>query len=394
MRVITKKIDRRIKPFDDTYYKILAYDTDNLYPQNILKICQGSGTAISCAEAHKDFLYGVGFKSNGDKVIHDIKRTKLNELLESVVNDYSYFWGFAIHVNWNINYKISSIKHIPFQFCRLGIPDDRDVVGKIAVYNNWDRKYKRMINKSHIDYIDVFNSDPEVIKYQVKAAGGWQNYKGQVLYYSAAGENTYPLSQFDPVLEDVETDSKIQLYKYRSIMNSFSAGHMLIWRGKFENEFDEADFEENLKKFMGAENPQSIFLVQLDFDEQEPELKKFEQINTDKLFQYTEKSIQDNIRKRTKIPPVLIGDLIVGRLGTAEEILDATIMYNAFTKRERRKIEEIFSELMKLYKRPVRSNLEIEELTIIDEIMLAKREKQKARGAEQNDDNAEPKEDE
>ena len=382
MRIITKKIDKRISIFEDTYYGILAYDKDNLYPQNIVRICSGSGTAVSCQEMHQDFLFGEGFEKYGDRIVNAKHKLTLDKLLERLAFDFSYFFGFALHINYNANFKIHSIKHIPFEYCRLGRPDDSDVVGKIAVYNNWDRKYQKKLNKNHIAHIDIFNPDPDIIKYQVIKAGGWKNYKGQVYWYSNAGDYVYPPSPFDSVLEEVETDSKIQLYKYRSVINSFSAGHMLVWRGQFETTQDEIDFEEDLKKFMGAENAGSVFLVQLDFDEQEPELKKFEQFNTDKLFSYTEKSIQDNIRKRKKIPPVLIGDLIVGRLGTAEEILDATILYNAFTKKDRKLLTETLQELLSLYKTPIRGQLKIKELSIIDELMLAKRSKQESRSIE------------
>ena len=377
MKVITSKISKRIVNKINKNYNILFYDSDNLYPQHILDICHGSGITESCQELHRDFMFGDGFEKNGDVVINRLYDTELNKLLYHTIDDYSYFNGFAIHVNYNANFKIHSLTRLQFSNTRLGIPDDYDRVGKIAYYNNWDRKYGKQVKKNMISYVDTFNPDPDVIAYQVKSAGGWKNYKGQILWYSKDGDYVYPRSPFDPVLEDIETDSKIKTYKYRSVVNGFSAGHLLIWRGKFESAKAEQDFEDNLNKFQGEENAGSIFLVQLDYDEQKPEIEKFEQFNTDKLFQYTEKSIQDNIRKRKKIPPVLIGDLTVGRLGTAEEIFDATVLFNAFTGAERKFFEKVFTKLMKLYKRPVKQDLKIKKLSIIEDGDIEKRKKLK-----------------
>lgn len=375
MKVITSKVRKQTTNKLDKNFKILTWDSDNLYPQNVLDICAGSGSAISSQELHRDFIFGSGFKANGDVKVNERHELTLNQLLYKGCDEYSYFNGFAIHINWNANFKIHSMRNIDMVNTRLGIPDDFDVVGKIAVYNNWDKKYKKQIRKNMINYIDTFNPDPEVIAYQVKSAGGWENYKGQVLWFSKAGRHVYPRSSFDPVLEDVETDSQIKTYKNRSVINSFSMSHMLIWRGKFDSTKDEDEFDQNLNQFQGSENAGSIFLVNLDYDEQKPEIEEFSQFNTDKLFQYTEKSIQDNIRKRKKIPPVLIGDLVVGRLGTAEEILDATILYNAFTRSERKLFEDTLTRLMKLFKRPIKSKLEIEELSIVNDVDIAKRNK-------------------
>jgi len=46
-----------------------------------------------------------------------------------------------------------------------------------------------------------------------------------------------------------------------------------------------------------------MMLVEVDIDEQKPEIQKVEVMNIDKVFEYTEKSIQDNIRKSTTYLP-------------------------------------------------------------------------------------------
>ena len=181
------------------------------------------------------------------------------------------------------------------------------------------------------------------------------------------------MSPFDPVLEDIETDSRIKTFKYKSIVTSFSASHMFVHKGLFANEAEREDFMTALNEFQGDENAGNVFLVEVDGDEDVPEIKDFKVINNDKLFEYTEKSIQDNIRKSRYVPPVLLGDLVTGRLGTAEEILDANILYNAFTEDDREIFETTFSKIFKNFSTPIKSNLKIERLTIMSEESLAQR---------------------
>jgi len=375
MKIITTSLTKRLSYSEDKSIKILKYDTDNRYPQNLSLITGGSGTASSCIDIFTKFIVGKGFKQNGDKIVNDtwINPFTLNKILRLVASDYAKFNGFALHVNYNANYKISSISHVPFEYCRFGIPDDYHYISTIAVYDNWDRSKSTRLMRDDIYYLDIYNPNPDVIKAQVERDGNFRNYKGQILYYSGDGDYTYPKAKYDSVLEDIETDGNITTFKYKSIRNGFSAGHIFVYKGSFESDSERQKFAQNLNNFQGPENTGTMMLVEVDIDEQKPEIQKVEVMNIDKVFEYTEKSIQDNIRKINHIPPVLLGDLVVGRLGTAEEILDATILYNAFTEDDRTIMEQTFTELMKMYKSPIKSPLEIEELTLFSEEVLANR---------------------
>lgn len=71
------------------------------------------------------------------------------------------------------------------------------------------------------------------------------------------------------------------------------------------------------------------------------ELKKIEIQDVDRLYEYTETSVKNNIRESFLIPPVLLLQT-AGKLGTATEIRDATAYYNGITYHERLIVEEIF----------------------------------------------------
>lgn len=372
MKVIVSKLSRRLVVLNDKFRDCQKFDVDNLYPQNVSMIIGGSGTATSAADLFARFIIGRGFEKNGDKIINHHWHN-LNKVFRRAVRDYSKYYGFALHYNYNANFKIASIQHVPFENCRLGIEDDYGAVSKILVYDDWAMWYKKRILSAEIDKIDIFNPDPEVIESQVRKAGSFRKYKGQIRWFSFEGDYVYPRSPFDPILEDIETDGRIKNFKYKNIVTSFSASHIFVHYGVFESDPKRQEFIDNLNEFQGDENAGAVFLVELDEDEKPPEIHDFKVVTHDKIFEYTEKSIQNNIRKMLRIPPVLIGDLVTGRLGTAEEILDANILYNAFTEDDRKIFEEEFTKALKFFKSPIKSDLKIEPLTIMSEEAIAKR---------------------
>lgn len=52
----------------------------------------------------------------------------------------------------------------------------------------------------------MFNPRKNVVLSQIDKAGGLEYYKGQVLWVSMAGSNTYPLAIYDSVITEMSTD--------------------------------------------------------------------------------------------------------------------------------------------------------------------------------------------
>lgn len=332
---------------------IVNYDIDNCYPQRVADIVQGSAVASKCVDVYTKFIAGQGFEDKQFYKKHTNPQKQTPDiLLRKTAHDYALHRGFALHINYNANFKISSISHIPFEHCRLGIPDELNYIRKIAIYNDWGRKRSRQIRKDNIDHIDIYNPDPTAIKAQVEAAGGWDKYKGQVYWYSADG-NEYPRATADAVLEDCITDSEIKTYKWRAISTNFMASHIYVHRGYFENDESRMDLHTVLNSFQGSDNVGKIMMVESPGEESDPKLLKVDVQNFDKHFEYTEQSVQDNIRLCFGIPSVLIGKEVAGKLGNSQEIEQAVNYYSYQTLNERLIMEEVFSELFSMFATPI-----------------------------------------
>ncbi|HJY63760.1 MAG TPA: hypothetical protein VJ455_06365 [Ignavibacteria bacterium] len=320
---------------------ILNYDIDNAYPQRIEDIVNNSGTASTCVNMKTRFLMGGGFE---DELFYKQKINRkgltVDKLLRKVSANLSKLPFIGLHINYNANYNPIEVTLVPFTFLRL-THENKKHPNTIGIYDNWD-KSKRDYNKDKIKYVHLYNPDPEVIQAQVDEAGGWEYYNGQVFLYSPEGLE-YPLASFDSVLEDMQTDSKAKSFKFRNITTNFMASHAIITDQCASDEAREA-FIESLEDFQGADDSMRMMHLEKTTTESTIEIKKIEIQDVDKLYEFTESSVKNNIIQSFLIPPVLLLQT-EGKLGTSSEIKDATAYYNAITYHERLIIEEIFTEI-------------------------------------------------
>lgn len=363
MKATVSKIDKRITVVANKVPGIDSYDIDNNYPVRVRDIADNSGMGSSCLDIYKSFLYGNGFEEV-EFAKAPINRRGLtpDQLLNLNIDDFAYTGGFAIHVNYNALYEKSEINYHPVSTIRFTNKDSKHF-GKYAVYKDWGI---RNIDEKFISFIDTYDPRPEVVSKQVEAAGGFNYYKGQILYVSNRYLQ-YPKAIYDAVLEDMQTDSKSKTYKYRNVTNNFLASHMLVTT-KTEGNDPEGEQANNgvprrraretnalvdtLTDFQGGENAGQIMHVEKETPDQLFELVKIDQQNGDRTFEFTEGSVQDNIRKRFIMPSILLQQQAQG-IGETNEFINAHNYYNRITKNPRLMLEEAYRKVFENFKDPI-----------------------------------------
>lgn len=366
MKATVTKISKRLTVVEQRYDGVYSYDIDNNYPARCLDIVSASTMGKACLAIYRKFIFGKGFADE------TFAKTALNrwgetadKILEKTAKNYAAYGGFALHVNYNANYKISDIQYMPLAQVRITTPDNKKYAGMYAVRKDW-AVFDGGRNKG-VRYIDKFNPDPEVIQQQVVNAGGWQSYKGQIFYFSNE-DKSYPLPIYDAALEDMQTDAQAKTYKFRNVTTNFMASHILfidpIESNDDEKNEDSNDDEKNtfisdIEQYQGADNAQKILVVERTSPEQKMELEKVDQQTGDRLYEWTEQSVRDNIRQAFQIPAALIMQT-PGKLGTAQEMIDATKTYNSVTEDERLTIEAAFTYLAELFERSLGDDFSIQ----------------------------------
>lgn len=336
---------------------IQEYGEKNEYPQKVMQLVAASATGNSCLGIYSKFIIGMGF---ADTQIYDLFVNKHNQtldtLLREVGKDLAEFNGFAIHVNYNANYRISSIAHVPFEHCRFEKMDkETRKFDKIAIHPDWTGQYSNLVpfKKRDIDFIDIFKPEPEEIQRQVEEAGGWENYKGQIYYYSGDGYLVYPAPKFSPVLTDMRTEEGLSNVTGRNVCSNFLTAGMIIEHFTREQDDNQLSaLQQQILDFQGDDKAGNLLCVQVDNIEEKPAFVPFSGENYDKAFTATQAAIPDNIGRAFMQPPILRAKDVGANFG-ADLMRNAYNLYNSITSDERLILESVFTELFSLWWQPL-----------------------------------------
>lgn len=355
------EIIRRLIPYDKKleFYK---NGVDNLYTERMESYKNNSVTASMASNIMTQYLVGKGFAGfnnvnlGGENLI-DIT----NDIAESIVNNR----GVYVHVNYDANLDISDFKVIPFSYCRLGEKDSKDYNGKILVYKDWSGK----VEEENISIIDVYNDNKQVIAKQIENAGGIENYKGQILFFNMDRKYFYPLSRINSVYNDCDSEAQASIYKNELLRRGFFGKTLIVTRPLVDEEFyddktkegierlyeaesERDEFKDTIKKFIGAEGAGGALHLELDYAGEKLEdgimFKNIESNIDDKLFEFTENSVVNNILMAyNNLPKALVKSPDSALLGNSgEALIVAKETYQENTTTEREILEKLINKLI------------------------------------------------
>lgn len=335
----------RLVSVDVSKYNVKGYGLDNGYPNRMLNLYNASGSAKMCASLCAKYLVGDGFENL------DFYSVKINEkgltpdkLLRRLADDDSKMRGYYVHVNYNAAYQKVSATYLPFEDCRFGVGEKE---GMIAVWKHWYKHPEagKITIDTEPEFIHIYNPDPVVIEAQALEAGGFENYKGQIMWVSK-DFSPYPLATIDPVLDDVQAEIESAVTRRGNLRNNFQMKGIWIEKGQKLTERQEQEVVDNIRDFIGPEGNTVQVVFSDDPDGKDvPEFKDFDNKLNDKLFQYTDQSARLAIYTQYGQPAVLHSDYL-GASGFNEGQLPQSMdYYNSLTRPDRIHLEEFFREL-------------------------------------------------
>lgn len=376
MKASVLKRDKRFEIRADKSLNIQTFGDSNDYPQQVIEIVDASVTGKSCLGVYAKFISGRGFVDDVFyKMVVNSHGQTSDYILDQISKDFAQFGGFALHLNFNANFQITEIYHQPFEHVRFEKLSDNNEFDRVAVHPDWGKRFTslRKWKKDDIEFIHLFQPDPEKIQEQVDAAGGWQNYKGQIFYYSSAGEKTYPLPIFDAVLTDMNSEEGVSNVNNRNVRNNFLAAGMLVDKvNSDDTDEQESATEKALIEFQGDEEACKIMYIQVESDEEVPEFIPFKGNNYDKEFTVTNKTVEEKIGKAFNQPPILRAENVGANFG-ADLMKNAYDYYNSVTENERLAIERVLSQIFKYWHDQTPADFSVIPLSYQVKMTLAER---------------------
>lgn len=362
-----KQPEKRFENTELTKLDIQSYGADNLYPQRVKEVIAASPNGKVCAKRYARFIEGGGFRDTAlYGFVVGAAGDTMDDLLKRLTVDMANFGGCALHVNYNALGEIVSLAHVPFEHCRIALPDDSGYVAKVAVFEDWSGTSKRAgkvlkPTPETVDYIDVFN--PQFAPLQMAALENPELYKGQVLYHSMDGAMVYPTPVADSVITDLSADEGLGNVRYRNVRNNFlPAGMMCKKKAQSidpdSDDNEDQEFFDSLKAFQGDAMSNKLFGCTYSEGEEPPEFKPFMAANFDKEFDYTEKTVKETIYSAFEQEPFL--RISTGALGFSSEIMQqAYEYYSSLVYNEQRQLERIFTTIFKHWNGAIASNFSI-----------------------------------
>ena len=357
----------------DIFKRLVSYDKklevykngeDNNYPERIDRLINNSVTAKTASNIMTQFLIGKGLgQYDNIKVGSDLT---LLELAKDIAPELVDHKGVFIHVNYNLNFDITSAKVLPFNQCRLGKKDSKKYNGKILVKTDWSD------TKEDAIAFDVFNDNADVIQSQINTAVSIDKYKGQIFYYNLDKRYFYPYSRIDAIQEDCDSERQSAIYKNQLLRKGFFGRTICITRPLIDDNISQyiindngdsvtnpeyrkavseaTDVKNTIEEFLGAENAGGAMLMEMDFagDKLDEAIlfKNIESnINPD-LFNNVEDSLRSNILIAFNNLPIDLVKLSTGLSNSGEAVKQNKLLYWENTTKERNTLEFILNKIM------------------------------------------------
>lgn len=293
------------------------------------------------------------------------------------------FYGFYLLFRYNVLAKITEIVPLPFQNCRLGVPDDNGYISKIY-YNPFfgTSEYKGKMDKHTVIY-DVYNPDPIVVQRQMQesknAKTGETTYKGQVFFWgiTTALSPYYPVNEAYSAMKWMKIESGVSDYHEDNLNNGFLQPFMLVMKGDPSSPSSNPDYADHngegkpatvaqefdeviSQNFMGAKRVGNMFVQWVAVGEEAPEAVALPANNNGDLFVTLDNQSTKKITIAWKVPAILANineGVSLGGDGNAVRVA-VKLMQQRVRKRQRI-LTDIYEMILKNFVTPY-----VKEITI------------------------------
>jgi hypothetical protein len=353
---------------EDKRNEVFNWGLDNAFPSLVEALISMSVTSKNCADRVAKAIYGKSFGEAG-KVKVNSKGQSLNEVLRIAAREYAKHNNCFLQIGYNALFEVNSIVVVPATQVRLGKADDRNYSGKFVVYPNWDKQKGGRIMKADFVLYDRFNPSEEVIKKQIEKSGKdgkngqIETYNGQILHIKKESAFVYSLTDLYSAMPEALLEANSQTFRSTGAQKGFLNTKILAVQ-PFKDDEERKSFRKELNQLRGADNSNDVIL--LEASQQSDDLSKQLKLDdlsgtyNDKLFEYSDKQAEKNICKAFTVPLMLVSQTDNSLFGSSGEMLkEAKLQLWESREEDRDQFEEVFSDLMKKFKKPIEGKLSI-----------------------------------
>ena len=337
------------------------FGRDNNYPEKIDYLLKNSISGRRSVNLMTKFIIGKGVETINEKKVNE--NQSFFDFIRDIAEQITIYRGVYVAAEFNAAGQITQLKVPPFFSIRKTKKDDNGYNAKYIWKSNW------LTQNSEKKEFWSWDIDPNVMLNRLK-----QKEKSGMIYFWNADQNKneYPLSRFNEVMNDLDTERMISVFKNKTLNGGFFGKKIFLMPKLTDDNIDKTspeyyelkEYENKVKdaigKFMGVENIDNTLILSVNIDDIEQLEKSLiikdipSNIEPD-LFLNVEKSIKENIMvAANNIPPLLFqtkDNSLFQQSG--EAIRQAKIYYNEQTEAERQILENILLKVFEKFENPL-----------------------------------------
>lgn len=325
--------------------EVFQWGDDNMHPSLIESLISMSVTSKRCVDFVAKAIYGKSFGEVGKVIVNKVGQS-LNEVLRVASREYAKHSNCFIHVGYDGDLNIKSIKVIPATKIRIGKADDLGYSGKFIMSNDWQGRQ----DKENYTIYDRYNPDKGVITAQIEKAGGIQSYNGQIIHLQEDSNAIYSESDLFPVMGEALLERNSQTFRLNGSLKGFLMTKLMTVK-PFATDDERRAFKRSLKDMQSVDNTGDVLLLETsqmtdNLDEQF-KLDDLSSEFNDKLFEYSDAQGRENITIAFGVNSTLLSNKDGSMFGNSGELIKQIQLqlYNS-REEERDMFEELFNKLM------------------------------------------------
>lgn len=297
----------------DSKREYIVYGENDSFPTRLSKLVQESPTATSCLSTLTDFITGEGFNNQDiENIVINNQGTTLFQLHNFTSDSLAHFQGFAWLFKFNSGGDIIEWYPIPFENCRLGVPDDKGYISKIF-YNPYFGT--ELFKEEYTTWYDVWNNDSTVVLQQATRKG----FKGQILWFGVRKSRSpfYPVPDYYSAKEWMEVESLAGTYFSSNLKNGYLQPSIFRFIGDPNQPAYPGDTSENpvtkgqmigqmmAEEFSGAKRVGRIMAFWGTNRDEWPDVIPFPANNNSDTYRTQDDQATKKITIATKVPAIL-----------------------------------------------------------------------------------------
>lgn len=263
---------------------MVPFGTDNMFPQQLLDLVEGTSLVSSIIDKITKYVYGDGINDEYANLIVDDKGTTFAELVYGIINDYITFGAFAIQVRRNELGDVKKLDRLRVE--RIRTNEDNS---KIWYNKRWSKYAKATLT------YEMFN--------------GSRDQNDSIYYYkNPSSRHIYGFAPYWSSMDDIVTCKALSEYGTNTVNNSFcpSAVISLVEGKPTEDEAKEVEKDLN-NKFAGTKNNAKLLVTFSDSPDGAPKITSFQPADMNAHYLSLKDTVRENIYAAFSVDPILVG---------------------------------------------------------------------------------------